>query len=141
MDTTYAGLYKTVKESFARIGIDLSSRVENNIASYWNVAKSLFEEDEEGRSAELIAFDYAIMQRVLPQINGFGEEYGLKLMDIEMLKEYDDDMGYEERSEEEYEAQAGLLQILENIGLTKSAEIVRKIVTRGREDKDYYHFF
>lgn len=141
LDTTYAGLYKTVKESFARIGIDLSSRVENNIASYWNVAKSLFEEDEEGRSAELIAFDYAIMQRVLPQINGFGEEYGLKLMDIEMLKEYDDDMGYEERSEEEYEAQAGLLQILENIGLTKSTEIVRKIVTRGREDKDYYHFF
>lgn len=41
------------------------------------------EEDEYGNSSNIIAMDYAIAQKILPKINGSGDEYETWLEELE----------------------------------------------------------
>ena len=75
----------------------------------------LFERDTMGRSAETIALDYAISQKLLPKISGFGDEY-LAWLD-------------------------SLVKICAEESFGQSEQIIKDIITRGNAEMKYYQFF
>lgn len=94
-------------------GIRLSPRSIRQINGYLSVASSIFSDGD--KPAWLDAADFAMMQKCLPRITGTGARYREKLVDLR--------------------------RSLESLGLTRSAEVVQRIVRQGDEAMDCYRFF
>ena len=58
-----------IYEEFAKAGLSVSYRVKKSIYEYVEVAQRLMRDDQRG-NAENLAIDYAVMQKLLPKING-----------------------------------------------------------------------
>lgn len=58
-----------IYEEFAKAGLSVSYRVKKSIYEYVEVAQRLMRDDQSG-NAENLAIDYAVMQKLLPKING-----------------------------------------------------------------------
>ena len=97
--------------------IYVSPRAEMAILRYYNVTSKLFDinSDPIKRDRGIIALDYAVAQKILPKINGYGEEYA------EWLKEL------QKKCEENY--------------LIRSKEIVTDIIKKGESNMNYFQFF
>ncbi len=93
----------------------VSPRTELAIRRYWTVAATLMEKDELDIDPSVIALDYAIAQKILPKIQGNGEQYR------NWLKE--------------------LLGFCENNYLTVCSRIIGDIIDRGDLQMKYYQFF
>lgn len=97
-----------------RAKLYISPRVEIAIKHYWSVASTVFEK-ELGIEPDVVALDYAIAQKVLPKIQGHGDDF--------------------EKWLEE------LLAILNAKDLNMSAKIVKDITERGVQQMKYFQFF
>ena len=107
--------YEGIKEKLSKVDLYVSPRVESSIQQYWVVASKLMDEDEYGNSANLVALDYAIAQKILPKISGSGDEYETWLVEF---KTYCDSKG-----------------------LSHSAKLLDEIISRGNRQMKYYQFF
>lgn len=100
---------KALLAEFKRLGIT-SPRSIIAIKNYCLVAQDLMKEGDQFKP-----LDYAISQKLLPLINGYGEDYGSILQDIrEMAQKY---------------------------SLDKCNKILSKIIEVGKKEHHYYHFF
>ena len=104
-----------VVKLFEEMNINISPRTYRAIMKYCNTGISLFEADSAGRSSEVIALDYAISQKMLTKISGYGDEY------LEKLKK--------------------LQAHCENEAYMQSARIIKDIISRGNMQMKYYQFF
>lgn len=93
----------------------VSPRIDAAIKRYWVVASKYFEKDDTETDQRFIALDYAIAQRILPKINGNGEEFEKWLKDFGSL--------------------------CSNNGLNMSATMLKDIIERGNQQMKYYQFF
>lgn len=93
----------------------VSPRVDKAIKRYWAAAAKHFEDDETKTSAEVVALDYAIAQRILPKIAGNGETF--------------------EKWLDEFRA------LCSNHELNMSAKILKDIIDCGNQQMKYYQFF
>lgn len=94
--------------------IMISPRSSKAVARFWFVAACLFEVDD-GIDPSIIALDYALAQKILPQLSGFGQEYRDFLTDL-----YD-------------------LSSKEN--LVKCKNLIAKIIEHGDENMKSYRFY
>lgn len=106
--------YDAVVTHLRKVKLYLSPRVEIAIKRYWSAASVWFEK-ELGIEPPVVALDYAIAQKVLPKIQGHGDEY--------------------EKWLEELRA------ILNTHDLNMSAKIVKDIMERGNQQMKYFQFF
>ncbi len=106
--------YDLIIDKFREKRISISPRIDRAIKRYWAVASKLFEEETQ-TSPSLIALDYAVLQRILPKINGSGDEFETWLL--------------------------SLMQICSNNGLSYSSQMINDIIQKGRDNMKYYHFF
>lgn len=79
------------------------------------IAAKYFEEDETKTSAEIVALDYAVAQRILPKIMGNGDAFEKWLDDFRAF--------------------------CSNNELNMSAKILKDIIERGNQRMKYYEFF
>lgn len=93
----------------------ISPRIDFAIKKYWFVASKYFEKDDTETAADIVALDYAIVQRILPKIVGNGEDFE------QWLKE--------------------LGSLFSNDGLNMSASMIKDIIERGNQHMKYYQFF
>lgn len=93
----------------------VSPRIDMAIKRYWAVASKWFEMDETKTDAATVAFDYAVVQRILPKIVGNGETF--------------------EKWLEEFRA------LCSNNGLNMCATVLKDIIDRGNQQMKYYQFF
>lgn len=93
----------------------ISPRIDMAIKRYWAVASKWFEMDETKTDAAIVAFDYAVAQRILPKIVGNGEAFE------SWLAEFRD--------------------LCSNNGLNMCATVLKEIVDRGNQQMKYYQFF
>lgn len=93
----------------------VSPRIDKAIKRYWVTATKYFEEDETKTSAEIVALDYAVAQRILPKIMGNGDTF--------------------EKWLDEFRA------LCSNHELNMSAKILKDIIERGNQKMKYYEFF
>ncbi len=115
-----SGTAKEIYEGFIaksrKIGIRVSPRSDSAIRRYWNVASELMIKDESVMvDPSIIALDYAISQKILPQISGSGDtvEEGLK-----ELRTYSQD---------------------KNLNMT--ASLLDEIITRGENTMHFFQYF
>jgi MoxR-like ATPase len=114
-DRETQAIYEGLKERLLHQGIYISPRVDLAIQKYWVVASNLMEEDEYGNSSNVIAMDYAIAQKILPKINGSGDEYETWLEELE--------------------------KYCDSKGMVYSAELLTSIINCGNKEMKYYQFF
>ncbi len=93
----------------------VSPRIDKAIKCFWAAAAKHFEEDETKTSAEFVALDYAVAQRILPKIVGNGEAFEKWLDDFRSF--------------------------CSNHELNMSAKILKDIIDRGNQKMKYYEFF
>ena len=93
----------------------VSPRINTAIKQYWTAASKYFEMDDTKTAAATIALDYAVAQRILPKINGNGEEFEKWLNEFGSL--------------------------CSSNGLNASAGMVKSIIERGNHQMKYYQFF
>ncbi len=107
--------YNDIVKRFREQRISISPRIDRAIKCYWQVASQYFENDENQISAEIVALDYAIAQRILPKILGNGEafESWLRQLQADCRKN----------------------------NLRMSETIVEDIILRGNQQMKYYQFF
>lgn len=99
-----------------KINIRVSPRSDSAIRRYWSVASKLMERDENAMAdSSIVALDYAIAQKILPQISGSGEiiEEGLKDM-----------MSYSQ-----------------DMSLNMTATLLDEIITRGQQTMQFFQYF
>lgn len=95
--------------------VSVSPRSDLAIKRYLHVATRLMTEDEFGIDGSVVALDYAVSQRIIPHLNGYGEEYEIWLRD--------------------------LYSYFANNGLTSSARLINDMIDRGNGQMKYYRFF
>lgn len=95
------------------LGIRLSPRSIRQMNGYVGAASSIFADGD--KPAWLDAADFAVMQKCLPRITGTGAAYREKLVEF----------------------RSGL----ESLGLSRSVEVVDRILRQGDEAMDCYRFF
>ena len=117
MSPTARKIYEEIVRLLRQKQIYVSPRTEMAILRYYGVASRLFDinSDPIKRDRGIIALDYAIAQKILPKINGYGEEYA------EWLKE--------------------LHKMCEENYLIRSKEIVSDIIKKGESNMNYFQFF
>lgn len=93
----------------------ISPRVDKAIKRYWGTTSRLFEPDETGTEAAIVALDYAVAQRILPKIAGSGEEFETWLNDLRAL--------------------------CSKYNLNMSAKMLKDIIEQGNQEMKYYRFF
>lgn len=108
-------IYDTIISKLREKRFVVSPRVDKAIKSYWASAARHFEMDETKTSADIVALDYAVAQRILPKIAGNGEIFEQWLEDFKSL--------------------------CSGHGLNMSAKILKDIIDRGNEQMKYYQFF
>ena len=95
--------------------IDVSPRTRKAISEYWSVAQEVLEKDQYQNSQELVALDYAVSQKLLPKIEGSGDEFE------QWLKE--------------------LRNLCNSNYLQNSVTILDRIIEQGQRQMKYYKFF
>ncbi|MBR1398463.1 MAG: hypothetical protein IJ563_13175, partial [Selenomonadaceae bacterium] len=109
----YDKVLKSLKDD---LHIHISPRTELVIKRYWSVAESIFEYDTQNNiDASISALDYAIAQKILPNINASGQQFG------EMLNE--------------------LKNICDRNNLILSSDILNEIINKGNNNMFYYQYF
>lgn len=108
-------VYDLLLAKFREKRFSVSPRIDKAIKRYWVAAAKYFEEDETKTSAEVVALDYAIAQRILPKIKGSGEDFEKWLDDVRAF--------------------------CSNHELNMSAKILKDIIERGNQKMKYYEFF
>ena len=94
----------------------MSPRSDSAIRQYWGVASRIMEKDESVMvDSSIIALDYAIMQKVLPQISGSGDAMREGL---EELKTFASD---------------------KNLNMTAST--IEEIIAKGDDSMNFYQYF
>jgi len=91
--------------------IHISQRKVNAISQYCGRARPIMRSD----GNEITAFDWAIMQQVLPQISGHGNKFGTRLL--------------------------ALKKCFDDHGLDMSAEYLEQMILSGQNDLHSYDFF
>lgn len=107
--------YESIVAKLREKKFTVSPRIDIAIKRYWAIASKYFEMDDTKTAAPTIALDYAIAQRILPKIEGNGEEFE------KWLKEFS--------------------SLCSSNGLNTSAAIVKDIIERGNQQMKYYQFF
>ena len=114
------GSAKEIYEGFIskskKVGIRVSPRSDSAIRRYWSIASEVMVKDESVMvDPSIIALDYAIAQKILPQISGSGDsvEEGLK-----ELKAFAQD---------------------KNLNMT--ASLLDEIITRGENTMRFFQYF
>ena len=116
MNGVAADAYEKVLSECKKLRITVSARADLAIRKYWSVAQSLFEDDADYENdSSIVALDYAISQRILPHVNGSGEQYGNNLRT--------------------------LANLCSDTNLRLSAEILTEIIQRGEDTMQYYQYF
>ncbi|MCC8357388.1 MAG: hypothetical protein LJU34_06045 [Oscillospiraceae bacterium] len=108
-------VYEAVVTKLREKRFSVSARVDKAIKRYWATASKYFDEDETKTSAEVVALDYAICQRILPKITGNGREFEKWLDEFRNL--------------------------CSNNELSMSAKMLKDIIDRGKQQMNYYQFF
>lgn len=103
--------FNKIRVCFKGVGINFSPRVIGMIKRYCLAGKDLFDNHENS----YVALDYAVAQKILPIINGYGERYQAFIQQ--------------------------LIAICDVNSMPKSYEILCKIQARGIENMHYYQFF
>jgi hypothetical protein len=103
-----------IRGRFTGLGVQLSPRTLFSIENYVASA-SRFMEANETQTPELVAFDYAVAQKLLPTINGVGD-------------------AFKESLDELYEW-------LDETNLKRSSKILHSIIEQGQNRMDYFGFF
>ena len=94
----------------------LSPRTYFAISRYCATASALFSEDDQYKtSPAIVALDYAITQKILPKINGSGESF------LAWLESFH--------------------KICNDSDLFVSADMLKRIIEKGKNNMNYYHFF
>lgn len=114
-DETLQKIYTQLQENLLLENIRISRRSHKAIRAYLEVAYHWFTPENSQRSAAVIALDFAVAQRVLPQLSGHGTNFATML----------------ERLQETCTTNQ----------LTTSAEIIQTILETGRKKMNYYRFF
>lgn len=109
-------VYEAVLAQLKAAKIHVSPRADIAIRRYWSVAQAVFE-DNSGFAvdASIVALDYAVAQRILPHINGSGEQFGKDLR--------------------------SLAKICGEKNLLMSAETLDEIIRKGDDSMSYYQYF
>ncbi|WP_102401367.1 hypothetical protein [Haloimpatiens massiliensis] len=116
-EETISPIYEELKKiykMFSENNISISQRVDNMIKKYLKVGCTLFE-DTNSTSHEFVALDYVIAQKMLPKINGYGDNYKVFLQNLE--KEFNEK------------------------NMMKCKNIVESIIEKGNNNMQYYQFF
>lgn len=108
-------IFDSINTLLEKQGIIISPRSKIAMKKYWYVASKYFENDQYNNDASIVAFDYAILQKVLPRISGSGVEYK------EWLEEFK--------------------KICESKNLLNSSQKIKDIIDRGNEQMNYYQFW
>jgi len=108
--TELEDIYKIFREN----NLFISSRIDLIIKKYLNVGCMLFEETK-STAKEFVALDYVVAQKLLPKINGFGENYKKFLQQIE--------------------------QKFNKNNMMKCRNIMGNIIKKGDNNMQYYQFF
>lgn len=109
-------IYEKIVGILATKGIAVSPRSNNAIRKYWSVAQRIFESDRDyDTDASIVALDYAIAQKILPNITGNGDEYR------EFLE--------------------ALKSLCSENNLFQSGNIIDDIIKKGNNNMGYYQFF
>ncbi len=90
LNSSMSQALKDLAEASRNLGIDISPRTFNAMIHYLASA-SKYLEGREGQSSESVALDYVILQKILPAINGFDDEYQKQ---IEVFKAFAMEKGY-----------------------------------------------
>lgn len=111
-------IYGEIEKTMEHLNVQLSYRCNNAVHRYITAAAKFMRGGENKNISEneshMMALDYAVAQKVLPQIDILGEQYE--------------------------ETLNNLLRILENNHLSKSASVVSRILKNGSELNDYRFF-
>lgn len=99
---------------FTDNGITISPRIKKSISKYLKVGINIFE-DTNSVAREFIGLDYAVAQKLLPKINGQGEDYKKFLEKI-----------------------SGFFR---DNSMIKCKDIVKNIIHKGDNNMEYYQFF
>lgn len=100
-----------IYEKFADAGIPISYRVKDSIRNYVIIAQQLMQDDGSANSKNL-AIDYAVMQRLLPKINGSGYD--------KFLNE--------------------IIRICEGYDLLKTKRAVEKMLSQSERNLGYFQY-
>ncbi|MFI3326345.1 MAG: hypothetical protein R3Y35_09250 [Clostridia bacterium] len=84
MDNVTKEIYDNVLNICRKNRVNISNRNKIAMENYWSIAKGIFEK-ENGVDNTIIALDYAVSQKVLPKINGTGENYKKFLTELSDL--------------------------------------------------------
>ncbi|MCB2310433.1 hypothetical protein LGL55_04770 [Clostridium tagluense] len=104
------GIYSMFKTN----SMSISPRIDNMIKRYLKVGCKLFKETE-STAQEFIALDYAVAQKLLPKINGYGDEYKAFLQAIE--------------------------ERFDKNNMMRCKNITTDIIKKGDTNMQYYQFF
>ena len=115
-----SGTAKEIYEGFIaksrKIGIRVSPRSDAAIRRYWSVASTIMVKDESVMvDPSIIALDYAIAQKVLPQISGSGDSVAEGLKDLKAFAQ--------------------------DKNLNMAASILDDIITRGENTMNFFQYF
>ena len=106
---------RSMFDAFEQFGLSVSFRSRQAIRTYLQAARRWFVEEDPEQPAIREAFDFAISQRILPQVSGSGDEYRGRLENLQHL--------------------------LEENGLFRSASKLKDIMERGDHSMQYYQYF
>ncbi len=99
-----------------KVGIRVSPRSDSAIRRYWSVASELMEKDESAMvDPSIIALDYAIAQKILPQISGSGDAVEEGLKDLKTFSQE------------------------KNLNMT--ASLLEEIISRGENTMNFFQYF
>ena len=105
---------KDIYAYFDKLGLPVSMRTSNAITNYVSTGSQIFHSTGQ-KNATAIAIDFAVMQRLLPRINGNGADFCTRLKELHKL--------------------------LLKHQLSTSATHLDRLIQRGQENMDWYHFF
>lgn len=111
LDTAISEKFNRIRSIFQNVGIGFSPRILGMIKRYCLAANEIMDTSDNS----YIALDYAIAQKVLPMIDGYGEPYQ-KMLD-ELLKECDQNT------------------------MPKCYGLLKSIQNKGFNNMQYYQFF
>jgi MoxR-like ATPase len=110
----YSELEK-IYEIFEENNICISPRVNNMIIEYLKVGCTLYEQTKD-TAQEFVTLDYAVSQKLLPKINGYGEKYKKNFLEV-IENKFDQN------------------------NMMKCKYIVDDIIRNGDNNMQYYQFF
>ena len=102
-------------EIFKENNIEISPRINLMMQKYLITGVKLFE-DTETTAKEFVALDYAISQKLLPKINGYGQEYKENFLDL-------------------------INEKFDKNNMMKCKSIIDRIIKKGKNNMNYYQFF